>query len=39
MAYRIRVNTGVKVEVALNRSEGPLDPDDDLFSLQWWWAF
>ncbi|MFC1791411.1 adenylate/guanylate cyclase domain-containing protein, partial [Gemmatimonadota bacterium] len=39
LAYRIRVNTGVKAEVALNRSQGPLDPQDDLFSIQWWWAF
>jgi hypothetical protein len=37
-AYRIMRNTGVKLEAMLNRTAGN-DPRDDLFSIQWWWAF
>jgi len=39
LSYRIAANTGIRGEAAFNSSEGPLDPDDNLFSLQWWWAF
>jgi hypothetical protein len=37
-SYRILRNTGVKLEAMLNRTAGE-DPRDDLFSIQWWWAF
>jgi class 3 adenylate cyclase len=36
--YRILRNTGVKIEAMLNRTSGP-DPRDNLFAIQWWWAF
>jgi hypothetical protein len=37
-SYRILRNTGVKLEAMLNRTARE-DPRDDLFSIQWWWAF
>ncbi len=37
--YRLAPNVEARAEYALNRTAGPLDPDDDLFSVQLWWAF
>ena len=37
--YRIVRNLELRGQVGLTRSEGPVDPDDDLLSLQAWWAF
>jgi hypothetical protein len=39
LGYRIYRNLGVRGEYALNRNEGPVDPSDDLVSLQAWWTF
>lgn len=37
--YRLARNAEVRAEFMSNATEGPLDPDDDLFSIQLWWAF
>jgi hypothetical protein len=36
--YRILRNTGLKTEYMVSRTSGE-DPADNLFSVQWWWAF
>jgi hypothetical protein len=36
--YRILRNTGLKAEYMVSRTSGE-DPADNLFSVQWWWAF
>jgi hypothetical protein len=36
--YRILQNTELRAEYLINRTSGS-DPRDNLFSLQWWWAF
>jgi hypothetical protein len=36
--YRILRNTGVRAEYVLNRTRSD-DPRDNLFAIQWWWAF
>jgi hypothetical protein len=37
LGYRIALNTGIRLEYAFNGMDGPLDPRNNLFSLQWWW--
>ncbi|MGH7555293.1 MAG: hypothetical protein ACREMQ_20000, partial [Longimicrobiales bacterium] len=37
--YRFLRNTEFRVEYLFSRTDGPADPQDDLFSLQWWWSF
>jgi class 3 adenylate cyclase len=36
--YRILRNTGISAEYMLSRTDDA-DPRDNLFSVQWWWAF
>ena len=36
--YRFVQNAGVRAEYVVNRTR-PVDPRDDLFAVQWWWAF
>ncbi|HSJ10825.1 MAG TPA: hypothetical protein VK928_12955, partial [Longimicrobiales bacterium] len=37
--YRLARNLGARVEAALNGTNGPHDPSDNLFSAQLWWTF
>ena len=37
--YRLVRNAELKVEVMHTEMDGPLDPRDDLFSVQLWWAY
>jgi class 3 adenylate cyclase len=37
--YRFLRNTEFRVEYLFSRTAGANDPQDDLFSLQWWWSF
>jgi len=37
--YRLARNAGLRAEWMTNRSRGPLDPEDDLWSVQLWWEF
>lgn len=37
--YRVARNAEIKLEWMRNDSEGPLDPSDDLWSAQLWWAY
>ncbi|NIU35135.1 MAG: hypothetical protein GWM92_04545 [Gemmatimonadetes bacterium] len=37
--YRLVRNAEVRVEWAHTRMDGPLEPDDDLLSVQLWWEF
>lgn len=37
--YRLYRNLGVKAELTLNDSDAPNDPDNNLISLQAWWAY
>ncbi|MBI4408998.1 MAG: adenylate/guanylate cyclase domain-containing protein [Gemmatimonadetes bacterium] len=37
--YRLARNLGVRAEYAWNRALGPVDPRDDLASVQAWWLF
>lgn len=36
---RIATNAELRAEFMTNRTDGPIDPDDDLFSMQLWWMF
>jgi predicted porin len=36
--YRFVQNAGVRAEYVVNRTRH-VDPRDDLFAVQWWWAF
>lgn len=37
--HRVATNAEIRAEFMHNETEGPVDPDDDLFSVQFWWAF
>ena len=37
--YRLASNAEIRAEYLTNATEGPVDPDDDLISVQLWWAF
>ena len=37
--HRLASNAEIRAEFMSNVTEGPIDPEDDLFSVQFWWAF
>ena len=37
--YRFARNAELRAEYLTNATDGPIDPDDDLISVQLWWAF
>ena len=37
--HRLATNAEIRAEFMGNETEGPHDPEDDLFSVQFWWAF
>ena len=37
--YRLASNAEVRAEYLMQNTDGPVDPDDDLISVQLWWAF
>ena len=37
--YRLASNAEIRAEYLAQTSDGPVDPDDDLISVQLWWAF
>jgi hypothetical protein len=37
--HRLASNAEVRAEFMRNSTDGPVDPEDDLFSIQLWWAF
>ena len=37
--HRVATNAEIRAEFMTNQTEGPVDPADDLFSVQFWWAF
>ena len=37
--YRFASNAEIRAEYLAQQTDGPVDPDDDLISVQLWWAF
>lgn len=37
--HRVASNAEIRAEFMSNMTEGPVDPEDDLYSVQFWWAF